>query len=120
MQPKSIALLQKIDSNIEQILQKFQDIFEVAIIQDKSKELLSVESLTIESNALMVIRLCEDLLTTTRTLKEAWCLGTVKVNFGDSTEEPYDTKAVFEKYNALTDKIAQFENMSTIATDGMQ
>jgi len=81
---------------------------------------MSVESLTIESDALMIIRLCEDLLTTTRTLKEAWCLGTVKVNSSDSTEEAYDSRAVFEKYNALTDKIAQFENMSTIATDGIQ
>lgn len=79
-----------------------------------------MESLTIESDALMIIRLCEDLLTITRTLKEAWCLGTVKVNPSDGLEEHQDTRAVFDKYNALTDKIAQFENMATLATDGIQ
>lgn len=101
-------------------MQKFQDIFEVAIIQDKSKELLSVESLTIESDALMIIRLCEDLLTITRTLKETWCLGTVKVNYSDGVEEHQDARGVFDKYNVLTDKIAQFENINASATDGIQ
>lgn len=68
----------------------------------------------------MIIRLCEDLLTITRTLKEAWCLGTVKVSPNDGAEEYQDTRAVFDKYNALTDKIAQFEDTSTLATDGIQ
>lgn len=79
-----------------------------------------MESLTIESDALMIIRLCEDLLTITRTLKEAWCLGTVKVNSSDGIEESQDTRAIFDKYNALTEKIAQFENTGTSATDGIQ
>lgn len=91
----------------------------MAIIQDKSKELLSVESLTIESNALTIIRLCEELLTITRTMKETWCLGTMKVDPNDGIDEKRDVKAVFDKYNTLTDRIAQFENATTSTTDGI-
>ncbi|KAK6457560.1 mediator complex, subunit Med22 [Scheffersomyces xylosifermentans] len=117
MQPRSIALLQKIDSNVEQMLQKFQDIFEVAINQEKPKELLAVESLTIESDALTIIRLCQDLLSISRSLKETWCLGTLKVNEkSDITWEKDEVNKVFDQFNALTDRIAQFENKASLTT----
>ncbi|ODV77615.1 uncharacterized protein CANTADRAFT_8058 [Suhomyces tanzawaensis NRRL Y-17324] len=109
MQPKSIALLQRIDTNIEQILQKFQDIFEVSINQDKPKELLAVESLTIESDALVIIRLCEDLLSVSRSLKETWCLGTLKVDPSKKKDHDEGTEQVFRQFNELTNRIAQFE-----------
>ncbi|CCE86304.1 Piso0_004787 [Millerozyma farinosa CBS 7064] len=108
MQSKSITLLQRIDSDIEQILQKFQDTFELATNQDKSKELLSVESLSMEANATLIIRLCEDLLTISRHLKETWCLGSLKV---DGTQEDDSRKVdeIYSKFNYLTDKISQLE-----------
>ncbi|KAG2731940.1 hypothetical protein G9P44_005527 [Scheffersomyces stipitis] len=117
MQPRSIALLQKIDTNVEQILQKFQDIFEVAINQEKPKELLAVESLTIESDAITIIRLCQDFLSISRNLKETWCLGTIKVTATNDTiwkKEEIDN--VFDQFNALTDKIAQFETRASLPT----
>lgn len=79
MQPKSITLLQKIDSIVEQILFKFQNIIEVLTNNAKPKELLSVESLTIESDAIQIIRYCQDLLSILRSLKESWVLGSLKV-----------------------------------------
>lgn len=78
----------------------------MANVDDKSKELLSVESLTIESDAYMIIRLCEDLLTMTRGLKEAWCLGTMKVEEQNDIDS-IDAKVVYEKFNQLIDKINQ-------------
>lgn len=100
---------------MEQILQKFQDIFEVAVVQDKSKELLAVENLTIESHTLLIIRLCEDLLTITRNLRETWCLGSIKVdNSGETKGRLEDEKAVFEKFNALTSRIVQLEERTQI------
>lgn len=102
----SITNEEKIDSTIEQILQKFQDIFDVANVEDKSKELLAVESLTIESDAFMIIRLCEDMLTMTRGLKEVWCLGTMRVEEGD-VSETIDVAKVHEKFNQLIDTINQ-------------
>ncbi|RLV92713.1 Mediator of RNA polymerase II transcription subunit 22 [Spathaspora sp. JA1] len=110
MQPKSIALLQKIDSIVEQMLQKFQDIFEVSINEDKPKELLSIESLTIESNALNIIRLCQDLLSISRSIRETWCLGTLKVTSGNVENwNNQDIDHIFTQFNVLTDKIAKVE-----------
>ncbi|ODV69398.1 hypothetical protein HYPBUDRAFT_159308 [Hyphopichia burtonii NRRL Y-1933] len=115
MQPRSIALLQRIDTNVEQILQKFEDIFEVAIIQDKSREQLSVENLTIESDSALIIRLCEDLLSITRDLKEAWCLGTLKVTRNaDEDKSEEEVRAVFDKFNELTERIAGFKDIKKV------
>lgn len=69
----------KIDSIVEQILFKFQNIIEVLTNNAKPKELLSVESLTIESDAIQIIRYCQDLLSILRSLKESWVLGSLKV-----------------------------------------
>lgn len=101
------------------MINKFQNIFEVAVINDKSKELLAVESLTIEADALTIIRLCEELLTISRGLKETWCLGTLKVENGkenveQSEENDEDLAAVHAKFNQLTNKIAQFERKGTV------
>ncbi|KAK6201347.1 mediator complex, subunit Med22 [Scheffersomyces amazonensis] len=117
MQPQSIALLQRIDTDVEQILQKFEHIFEVARNQDKRKELLAVESLTIESDALTIIRFCEDLLSISRAVKETWCLGTLKVDANDDKMmSQKDVNKVFEKLNNLTDHISKFQEKSELST----
>ncbi|KAG7195574.1 uncharacterized protein KQ657_003341 [Scheffersomyces spartinae] len=115
MQQKSIAILQRIDTNVEQVLTKFQRIFELAVVEDKSKELLAVESLTMEADALSIIRLCEDLLSITRNLKETWCLGSIKVS--DNKEQwklKKELRKVYEQFNKLTDNIAEFETKQTV------
>lgn len=84
--------------------------FDKSIIQDKSRELLAVENLTLESDALNIIRLCKDLLTITRGLRETWCLGTMKVNTEEVKEaEEAEVQAVFRKFNELTDRISALE-----------
>lgn len=95
---------------MEQILQKFLDIFDVAVVQDKSKEQLSVENLTMEADALLIIRLCEELLQITRELKETWVLGTMKVRKDESVDIQIDD--AFNKFNALTEKISHFERVN--------
>lgn len=81
--------------------------FDKAIIQDKSRELLAVENLTLESDALTIIRLCKDLLSITRGLRETWCLGTLKVNPTESKESSEEElQEVYKKFNELTDRIA--------------
>ncbi|OVF07621.1 putative mediator of RNA polymerase II transcription subunit [Clavispora lusitaniae] len=115
MQQKSVNLLKKIDATIYQILEKFQEMFDKAIIQDKSKESLAVESLTLEADALAIIRLCKDILTITRGLKETWCLGTMKVQQKDTSEaSPEEVQQVFTKFNALLDRIAVLEKRQAI------
>lgn len=83
----------------------------MAVIQDKSKELLAVESLAIESNALSIIRFCEDLLGITKGLREQWCLDSIKVNPVESKQiEQEEINQVFSKFNQLTDQVLVFED----------
>lgn len=70
--------------------------------------MLAVESLTIESDALIIIRLCEELLTISRNLKETWCLGTLKVNpTEDKLEDESEISEVFGQFNELTERISK-------------
>lgn len=102
---------EKIDSNIYQLLEKFQDMFDKTIIGDKSREILAVENLTLESDALNIIRLCKDLLTITRGLRETWCLDTIKVapDAQDLMASEKEVQECFEKFNKLTDLISTIE-----------
>ncbi|KAI5955776.1 hypothetical protein KGF54_001278 [Candida jiufengensis] len=120
MQPKSITLLQKIDQIIEQLLTKFQDIFENLKNDTKPKELLSIESLAIENNANQIIRLCQDLLSISRNIKETWILSSLKVENGISEDtnkskskslfnDEENVDKVFKLFNELTENIAKFE-----------
>ncbi|KAI5961776.1 hypothetical protein CANMA_003753 [Candida margitis] len=123
MQPKSITLLQKIDSIVEQILFKFQNILEVLTNNSKPKELLSIESLTIESDAIQIIRYSQDLLSISRSLKESWVLGSLKVKGREPEPKSEgggeasmvtnwnenEVDKVFKLFNELTDSIATFE-----------
>ncbi|KAG5422034.1 hypothetical protein I9W82_001127 [Candida metapsilosis] len=131
MQPKSITLLQKIDSIVEQILVKFQNILEVLANDTKPKELLSIESLTIESDAIQIIRFSQDLLSISRSLKESWVLSSLKVKKNDERGVETESEGagaavsnanmvtnwneaevdkVFKLFNELTDNIATFES----------
>ena len=107
MKPQSITLLKKIDSDVEQILNTFLNIFEILHSADKNREQLSVELLTIELDALNIIRLCEDLLNISRGLKEQWVLGSMKVDAAPSADD-VDTDKVFCQFNALTGAISKF------------
>lgn len=78
------------------------------MVEDKSKELLSVESLAIESDALSIIRFCEDLLAITKGLRESWCLDSIKVNPSEDKQlEQEEINYIFSKFNQLTDRIAE-------------
>lgn len=80
-------------------------------MQDKSKELLSVESLAIETDALSIIRFCEDLLVITKNLRESWCLDSIKVRpIEDKQSEQEEINYVFSKFNQLTDEISKIES----------
>lgn len=82
----------------------------MAVVEQKSKELLSVESLAIETDALSIIRFCEDLLVITKNLRESWCLDSIKVNPSEDKQiEQEEINYIFSKFNQLTDKIAQTE-----------
>lgn len=96
------------DATIYQILEKFQELFDKTIILDKSKELLAVENLTLESDTMTIIRLCRDLLAITRGLRETWCLGTVKVSPEENLDfSEKEMRLIYDEFNLLTDRIAE-------------
>lgn len=82
----------------------------MGVIQDKSKELLAIESLAIETDALSIIKFCEELLTITKGLRESWCLDSIKVNPVENKQlEQEEINYIFGKFNQLTDKIAEIK-----------
>ncbi|EER31647.1 hypothetical protein CTRG_04430 [Candida tropicalis MYA-3404] len=109
MQPKSIALLQKIDNIIETIILKFTNIFENLQNANKTTETLAMESVTMENNCIQIIRLCQDLISISRSLKEIWVLNSIKVSQEKSEWKQEEIDSLFNQFNLLTDKIAQFE-----------
>ncbi|RCK55690.1 Mediator of RNA polymerase II transcription subunit 22 [Candida viswanathii] len=109
MQPKSIALLQKIDNIIETIILKFSNIFENLQNANKTTETLAMESVTMENNCIQIIRLCQDLISISRNLKEVWVLNSIKVTQEKPEWKQAEIDSLFTSFNLLTDKIAQFE-----------
>lgn len=109
MQPKSIALLQKIDNIIETIILKFTNIFENLQNANKTTEILAMESVTMENNCIQIIRLCQDLISISRSLKEIWVLNSIKVTQEKPEWKQEEINSLFVQFNLLTDKIAQFE-----------
>lgn len=90
--------------------------FDKAIIQEKSKELLAVENVALESDALTIIRLCRDLLAVTRGLRETWCLESIKVTAYDNANKESEEQMahVTEGFNNLIDRIAAVEKTHPI------
>lgn len=68
-------LISKFDNNIQLIITKFNEIIELSDIGDKELITQSIEALQIESNSNIIIKLCQELLNLTKTLKENWILG---------------------------------------------
>lgn len=85
----------------------------MSINEDKPREVLAVESLTIELDALMIVRLCEDLLSVSRNLKESWLLGTLKVETEHEQRDDKEMELFFNKFNVLTDRIAELNVKQT-------
>ncbi|VEU22253.1 DEKNAAC103307 [Brettanomyces naardenensis] len=102
-------LLSKFDNNVELLLAKFQEICTLSTVENKDYEVQSVESLQIESDGWTIIRIAEELLSVTRTLKESWILGQAKNT--DPDKDPNDFSDaqlydLYEKVNRLLDELA--------------
>lgn len=126
MQPRSIALLrtlhdtsllaiantslEKIDLTVEQVLSKFLDILAITINRQKTREVLAAEAVRMQADAILIVRLCQDLLTVSRSLREIWCLGTLQMDLASSASQEFPTDLAL-KFDALTSKIAAFEKI---------
>ncbi|CDK27757.1 unnamed protein product [Kuraishia capsulata CBS 1993] len=100
MQKRHSNLMAKLDSNAELMTQKFQNILDLSSILDKSQGTLAIETLQIEADSSTIIRLTEELLSISRTLKESWILGQLPQIEVDKVQE-----GLYDKMNLLLDSI---------------
>lgn len=75
-------------------------------IEGKPEETLAVETLQIESDAAMIIRLAEELLTVSRTIKETWILGQLLL---DDREMELIEEEMTAKVGGLVERVLQLE-----------
>lgn len=85
-------------------------------ILNKSEETLAVETLQIESNTTSIIKVAEELLTITRSLKEAWILGQVPKS---NLTHDYDSEIVDPNEKELLDakiqrSLEQYNNLNAL------
>ncbi|TID30976.1 hypothetical protein CANINC_000422 [Pichia inconspicua] len=92
----------KFDTNIQLVLTKFQEILALLTLHDKTLEVHATESLQIENNAHTIVRLVEELLTLTRTLKEKWILGQLPKEEGLKDVNNYE---LYLRINSLLNDI---------------
>ncbi|OAX78473.1 hypothetical protein ACJ72_07222 [Emergomyces africanus] len=94
-QPSSRALQARINTNIAQLLQRFENIMATATVDNPSFTSTAIETyqLDVESTALVLdalnanrssfslaqIRAAEDILSLTRSMKEAWLFGKLDI-----------------------------------------
>ncbi|KAF4217996.1 hypothetical protein KXX16_002873 [Aspergillus fumigatus] len=74
-QPSSKALHNRINANISQLLQRFENIMATATVENTSHTATAVETYQLDVESTALVRAAEDILSLTRTMKEAWLFG---------------------------------------------
>ncbi|KAJ5737145.1 uncharacterized protein N7483_002270 [Penicillium malachiteum] len=74
-QPTAKALHNRINTDISQLLQRFENIMATATVQNPSYTSTAVETYQLDVESTALIRAAEDILALTRTMKETWLFG---------------------------------------------
>ncbi|PGH29843.1 hypothetical protein GX50_07391 [[Emmonsia] crescens] len=74
-QPTSRALQARINTNIAQLLQRFENIMATATIDNTSFTSTAIETYQLDVESTALIRAAEDILSLTRSMKETWLFG---------------------------------------------
>ncbi|KAJ6028051.1 hypothetical protein N7540_003627 [Penicillium herquei] len=74
-QPTAKALHNRINTDISQLLQRFENIMATATVQNPSYTATAVETYQLDVESTALIRAAEDILALTRTMKETWLFG---------------------------------------------
>ncbi|RPB08913.1 hypothetical protein P167DRAFT_538899 [Morchella conica CCBAS932] len=72
----------RVNHNLDILLKRFENISQLAPVEGKSREITAAETYQIECHASAMIRAAEDLLSLTRSLKEAWLFGQLGSELG--------------------------------------
>ncbi|KAJ5684568.1 surfeit locus protein 5 subunit 22 of mediator complex-domain-containing protein [Penicillium maclennaniae] len=74
-QPTAKALHNRINADISQLLQRFENIMATATVNNPSYTATAVETYQLDVESTALIRAAEDILALTRTMKETWLFG---------------------------------------------
>ncbi|OJJ50558.1 hypothetical protein ASPZODRAFT_11426 [Penicilliopsis zonata CBS 506.65] len=74
-QPTAKALHNRINANVSQLLQRFENIMATATVDNSSHASTAVETYQLDVESTALIRAAEDILALTRMMKETWLFG---------------------------------------------
>ncbi|KAI9369603.1 mediator complex, subunit Med22 [Aspergillus egyptiacus] len=85
-QPTAKALHNRINNNISQLLQRFENIMATATVESTSHTTTAVETYQLDVESTALIRAAEDILSLTRIMKETWLFGKLDTLGEDESE----------------------------------
>ncbi|KAG5304210.1 hypothetical protein I7I50_11230 [Histoplasma capsulatum G186AR] len=93
----------RINTNIAQLLQRFENIMATATVENTSFTSTAIETYQLDVESTALIRAAEDILSLTRSMKEAWLFG--KLDTLGENERDVQRREALER-DALTVKNA--------------
>ncbi|KAI5285955.1 hypothetical protein KEM54_000177 [Ascosphaera aggregata] len=75
LQPSAHFLHTRINADVSQLLQRFENIMAAATVENTSHTSTAIETYQLDVESTALIRAAEDILTITRIMKEAWLFG---------------------------------------------
>ncbi|KAL5332909.1 hypothetical protein BJX70DRAFT_392604 [Aspergillus crustosus] len=84
--PTSKALHNRINTDISQLLQRFENIMATATVESTSHTTTAVETYQLDVESTALIRAAEDILSLTRVMKETWLFGKLDTLGEDESE----------------------------------
>ncbi|KAL3480727.1 surfeit locus protein 5 subunit 22 of mediator complex-domain-containing protein [Aspergillus californicus] len=85
-QPTSKALHYRINNDISQLLQRFENVMATATVESTSHTTTAVETYQLDVESTALIRAAEDILSLTRIMKETWLFGKLDTLGEDESE----------------------------------
>ncbi|KAJ5143622.1 uncharacterized protein N7515_002409, partial [Penicillium bovifimosum] len=104
----------RINANISQLLQRFENIIATAAAENTSHTSTAVESYQMDVDTSALIHAAEDLHALTRTMKELWLFGKLDT-LGEDERDVQRREQMQENVRVLQEKLA--EAMSKIVED---
>ncbi|KZZ95230.1 hypothetical protein AAP_01718 [Ascosphaera apis ARSEF 7405] len=113
LQPSAQFLHSRINTNVTQLLQRFENIMAAATVENTSHTSTAIETYQLDVESTALIRAAEDILVITRMMKEAWLFGKLETLKEDERdvqrrekleEDIQAVKNAIEKANILEKK----------------
>ncbi|KAJ5087885.1 surfeit locus protein 5 subunit 22 of mediator complex-domain-containing protein [Penicillium angulare] len=112
-QPSSKVLHHRINTDISQLLQRFENIMATATVENPSYTSSAVETYQLDVESTALIRAAEDILALTRTMKETWLFG--NLNTLGEDERDVQRREKLEKDAVAVQKAVEGGGLSKLA-----